>query len=269
MTRREIATFVSGALLGAALLIPASTVAQDAGAQKKAPQAPAAQGGCDSAPKAGCDSAPKAGCGETVKQACDEQAKAGCDTQAKAGCDTAAKAGCDTQAKASCDTSADDCATAGRPGEAHRKLDTMIGSWSAACTFWTKPGEAPQTSQGTSVNSWILGGRFVEQRFFGTMPGTNQAFEGHGFTGFDLAKGKYVGAWLDSYSTGISLSEGAVSPCGKVFSFRSEQVGAEGVMIKLRDELKLLSADRHVFTMWRAMGDGPEVKIMEIVYSRR
>ncbi|MCO5171469.1 MAG: DUF1579 family protein [Planctomycetes bacterium] len=268
MTRREIATFVSGALLGAALLVPASTVAQDAGAQKKAPQAQA-QGGCDSAPKAGCDSAPKAGCGETVKQACDEQAKAGCDTQAKAGCDTAAKAGCDTQAKASCDTSADDCATAGRPGEAHRKLDTMIGSWSAACTFWTKPGEAPQTSQGTSVNSWVLGGRFVEQRFFGVMPGVNTPFEGHGFTGFDNAKGKYVGAWLDSYSTGISLSEGEVSPCGKVFTFRCEQVGAEGVTIKLRDQLKLVSADRHVFTMWRAMGDGPEMKIMEIVYTRR
>ena len=47
----------------------------------------------------------------------------------------------------------------------------------------------------------ILGGRYLEQRYEGTMMG--QPFSGIGVTGFDNYKKKFVSTWVDSMGTAI------------------------------------------------------------------
>src|SRR5438034_10300694 len=72
------------------------------------------------------------------------------------------------------------------PGEAHRWLEPVVGTWDAKITMWMAPGAPPQESTGTSENKWVLGGRFVEQRYEGKCMG--QPFSGLGYTGHDNFK---------------------------------------------------------------------------------
>src|SRR5258706_1553565 len=69
------------------------------------------------------------------------------------------------------------------PGEGHQKLDFFAGTWQANASMWMEPGKPPAVSQGTSVHKWIMGGRFLEQRFVGTMFG--MPFSGLGYTAYD------------------------------------------------------------------------------------
>ncbi|HVN30508.1 MAG TPA: DUF1579 family protein, partial [Thermoanaerobaculaceae bacterium] len=77
------------------------------------------------------------------------------------------------------------------PGEGHKALEPMIGSWNVKSTMWEKPGEPPQEGGGVAENSWVLGGRFVKQEFQGEFGGMK--FQGLGYTGYDNFKKKYVG----------------------------------------------------------------------------
>ena len=66
-------------------------------------------------------------------------------------------------------------------------------------------GRPAQESTGTSENKMILGGRYLEQHYDGTMMG--QPFCGIGY-GFDNYKKKYVATWIDSMGTGILVTTG-------------------------------------------------------------
>src|SRR5689334_22239372 len=92
---------------------------------------------------------------------------------------------------------------AGAPGDAHKKLDSLVGSWDATVKTWMQPG-APMESHGTSQNTWVLGGRWVEERFTGDFMG--MPFNGVGYTGYDNIKKQYVGTWMDNMSTSVMVS---------------------------------------------------------------
>jgi hypothetical protein len=241
MIRRSFA-FVTGAVLGGALLLPAGLVAQD-GTKK-----PEGCGGC---------------CGEEAKQAQGEKAPPASFPVNTPG---------EGQAQGKTDDAQQKMMEAfmalGKPGAEHRKLDPLVGTWTAKFQVWHDPAGQPMEGNGTCVTSWALGGRFLEQRSFSTMPcGTEM--EGIGYTGFDNATGKYVGLWLDSMSTGTLVSTGEADAAGKVFTFRGEMKGPEGVTMKYRHQVEIVSTDKHVFRLWQQIGDAPETKMMEAVYTRR
>jgi hypothetical protein len=99
---------------------------------------------------------------------------------------------------------------AATPGEAHKKLEPIVGSFDVKTTSWMAPGKPPEETVGTSESKWVLGNRFVEENVTGTMMG--QPFSGVGYTGYDNYKKKYVGAWMDSmgtaWRTGRNMSSG-------------------------------------------------------------
>src|ERR1035438_2526899 len=95
---------------------------------------------------------------------------------------------------------------AATPGEAHKKLEPMVGSFTVVTKMWMDPAKPPEESTGTSESKWVLGGRFVEQRVEGTAMG--QPFSGIGYTGYDNYKKKYVGSWTDTMGTMIMISTG-------------------------------------------------------------
>ena len=72
---------------------------------------------------------------------------------------------------------------AGMPGDPHKLLNSMAGSWTTKATFWMMPGADPTSMEGTSENKWVMGGRYLEQRFSGSFMG--MPFEGQGYTGYD------------------------------------------------------------------------------------
>jgi hypothetical protein len=154
------------------------------------------------------------------------------------------------------------------PGANHKMLDAMAGTFVTKVTSWMAPGAPAMTSAGTSVNSWIMGGRYLEQRFNGSMMG--QPFEGLGYTGYDNVSGKYWGTWIDNMGTGVMTSTGGSGDGGKSYTFASSMNDPmTGKSTQMEERITVVDKDHHHFEMWGAGPDGKNFKMMEIDYTRK
>ncbi len=154
------------------------------------------------------------------------------------------------------------------PGEAHKKLEVLVGTWSAKNTMWMDPSKPPTVSEGSSEHKWILGGRFLEQRYEGNFMG--MPFSGLGYTGYDNFKKKYVGVWMDSAGTSIMNTTGAFEASGKVLrsSARMDDF-TTGKVMTVRESLTIVNNNEVRLDMFGPDPKGKEYRMMEIVYTRR
>ena len=156
---------------------------------------------------------------------------------------------------------------ASTPGDAHKKLDGMVGTWDVKVKAWMAPGAPPMESTGTAVNSWVLGGRWMEEKFNGSFMG--MPFQGIGYTGYDNIKKQYVGTWMDNMSTAVMVSSGK-GASGNTYEFTSsmdDPMTGKPAMIK--EKVTFTDADHHTMEMWGPGPDGKVYKSMEISYSRK
>jgi len=152
------------------------------------------------------------------------------------------------------------------PGENHKKLDTLVGTWDTKVSMWMMPGAPPATSTGKSKNAWILGGRYLEQRYDGTFMGA--PFHGLGYTGYDNVTKKWWGTWIDDMSTGLMASEGTMDGEG-TWSFDSKMADPmTGQMTEMKEKLTIKDKDHHTMEMWMAGPDGKMFLSMQIDYTR-
>ena len=135
---------------------------------------------------------------------------------------------------------------AGTPGEAHQRLADMAGSWNTKVTIWMAPGAQPMTMNGTSENKWIMGGRYLEQRFTGTFMG--QPFEGLGYTGYDNVKGVYWGTWMDNMSTAVMMTTGTIDEDGKTWNFTGTMADPmTATDSQISEKVVVTDKDHHMF----------------------
>ncbi len=154
------------------------------------------------------------------------------------------------------------------PGEGHKLLEPLIGSWDVQSTMWEKPGNPPEKGSGVAEDSWVLGGRFVREEFQGEFGGMK--FQGLGYTGYDNYKKKYVGSWMDTMGTMMMHSIGTVDASGKVFTATSTIDDImTGKPMKVREVTRIVDNNKHVMEMFGPDPSGKEFKMMEIVYTRK
>ncbi len=153
------------------------------------------------------------------------------------------------------------------PGEGHKALDQMVGTWETKVTMWQQPGAQPTVSSGVSENHWVLGNRYVEERFKGTFMG--MPFEGIGYTGYDNAKKQYFGTWIDNFGTGVMTSTGNTTD-RKLWTFKSNNTDPmTGKDMPVESRMTVADADHHLFEMFSPGPDGKMFKMMEIAYTRK
>jgi hypothetical protein len=159
-------------------------------------------------------------------------------------------------------------AKAATPGEPHKQLTAMAGTWDAKIKMWMKPGDPPAESAGTATRTAVLGGRYLEEKFDGTFMG--QPFAGQGMTGYDNVTGKYVGTWADTMSTGVMNTTGAMDKGGKSVTFKGSMVDPMTKKASpFRQKMTMNDADHQTLEMWGAGPDGKNYKMMEIAYTRK
>ena len=156
---------------------------------------------------------------------------------------------------------------AGTPGEAHKALDAFVGTWNTVIRFYQAPGAPAQESTGISENRWILGGRYLEQRFEGSAMG--QPFEGLGYTAYDNLRKQYVGTWMDSMSTAVMYTTGTATSPGKWKFTGTMDDPMTGKAQPLEEIMTVDGPDKHTFVMMGPGPDGKMFKTMEIVYTRK
>ncbi len=158
--------------------------------------------------------------------------------------------------------------------ENHKLLADLAGSWSYTVTMWMDPSAPPQVSKGTAVRKSIMDGRFFIGDFTGKMemPGPDgkkkeMTFIGKSIEGYDNVKQKFISTWMDNMGTGIMMSEGTYDPTAKTFNYNSEVEMMPGMKTKVRETVKIVDKDHHIFDWYEDRG-GNEVKTVEISYTR-
>jgi hypothetical protein len=154
------------------------------------------------------------------------------------------------------------------PGEGHRKLDVLAGSWRTKNTMWTAPGASPSVTEGTSEHNWVLGGRFLEQKYRGTF--MNMPFEGLGFTGYDNYRKQYVATWMDTFGTMMIHTTGTFEASGKALNSTGKTDDfTTGKTSTFREKFTFVSKDEVVMEMFGPDPAGKEFRMMEIRCTRK
>jgi len=153
------------------------------------------------------------------------------------------------------------------PGEPHKQLASLAGSWTTKTKMWMEPNKPPTETTGFCEQKVILEGRFLQQECTGEMMGGS--FTGIGVTGYDNQTKKYVSTWMDSMGTGIFVMEGTGSADGKTFTQKGSHADPVQGQMKHRAVTRIVNDNTEVFEMYGAGKDGKEMKMMEIIYTRK
>jgi len=86
-----------------------------------------------------------------------------------------------------------------KPGEEHRLLEKLAGTWNFEIKMWMEPGAEPKLIQGMSTGRMILGGRFLVSE--SKTPSPMGEVEQMSIMGFDRRFGHYTTIGLDTWGT--------------------------------------------------------------------
>ena len=155
---------------------------------------------------------------------------------------------------------------AASPGEAHKKLEPMIGTFDSKVKMWMDPTKPPQESTATTENTWVLGNRWIQTKAEGTFMG--QPYSGIGYTGYDNVMKHYVGVYMDTMGTGMMTSKGSMK--GNVMTATATMADpTSGKMANSTMKTTVTDKDHYTMEMWDKAPNGKMAKVMEINYTRK
>ena len=151
-----------------------------------------------------------------------------------------------------------------QPGENHKILGQLVGTWKTTGKIITSMGELP--IEGVAKHAWILDGRFIETHYEGPFMGG--AFTGRGFTGYDNGRKQFQQCWIMSMSSGMAVTTGTWDAATKALTWRGSTYAPDGHDYKSRETLEFKDADHLVATSYATGPDGDEKKEMVLEYVR-
>lgn len=154
----------------------------------------------------------------------------------------------------------------GTPGEPHRRLARLAGSWATKTRAWMEPDKPPAEGTGTCEQAMLLDGRYLEQKYSGEMMGN--PFTGINLIGYDNHTGKYVSVWIDSMSTGIYYFAGAGSADGRTVTQECDYDDPVRGPTVWRSVTRVVD-DTMEYEMFLIPKGGKEEKAMEMTMSRK
>jgi len=153
-----------------------------------------------------------------------------------------------------------------KAGPEHEVLKADLGTWEATVESFMPGAAQPMVSKGTETNT-LVGGLWLVTDFKSEMMG--QPFQGHGVSGWDPNKKKYVGTWVDTMSTGLGLSESTYDSATKTMTGTFEGPDPSGQIMKMKSTVVMKDPDTRVFTMSGPGPDGKDMTMMRITYKRK
>jgi hypothetical protein len=153
------------------------------------------------------------------------------------------------------------------PGEQHKQLASLAGSWTTKTKEWMEPNKPPVESTGSAEMKMLLDGRFLQQEITGQMMG--QPYSGIEITAYDNLLKRYVTTWMSTMGTGIFLMEGTASADGKTITLKGQHAEPGGGYMKHRAIWKIVDSNTQTFDMYGVHHGGKEWKMMEMTYTRK
>jgi hypothetical protein len=155
-----------------------------------------------------------------------------------------------------------------KAGPSHKVLDSFVGEWDVQLTFWSEPKATGESSVGRSQISWVLGKRFVQEQFEGTIAGDE--YRGIGIMGYDNGSRLFRTVWADSLNTALTTSSGRFYPDTKMLVLESEVYDPlVSGMKKIHSKIQIDSSDSYTFSMTDTSPEGKRFTSLEMRYKRR
>ena len=154
---------------------------------------------------------------------------------------------------------------ASAPGEAHHRLEPMIGTWDARTSVWFGPGD-PMISSGKVTKQWTLDGRFLLQDYEGDDTPMGR-FVGKGLLGYSNMARRYESVWIDTMSTAILVQMGAWDGDALVLVGEGHETVSLG-LVRVRSVTRIVSDARHTFENFVTGPDGNEMRTLEVIHTR-
>lgn len=152
-----------------------------------------------------------------------------------------------------------------KPGPEQADMKKMVGTWLVAVKTWQDPDASPDNSQGTSTIE-MANDRQLLEHFTGVIPDMGGPYEGWGILAFDNATKEYQHVWRDTMKAGLMWSTGKKSPDGAL-TLTGKSTCPLGPMT-CRMVSKMNGNDAFHFEMYCTPKDMPEMKVMEMDYTR-
>ena len=153
------------------------------------------------------------------------------------------------------------------PGEGQKRLTPLIGTFNVAIKIWVTPEGPPIETTAASVNSWVLGERYVQMMLNGDAP--NAPFSGTGNIGYDNVNKTYQAAWMDTGTTGITLYTGSFGASGKTALLRGSIANAlTGKPSPVELRMTIEPDGSHLTQLWGQGKGAKMVKLMELHYTK-
>ncbi|MFB3386254.1 DUF1579 domain-containing protein [Flavobacterium sp. LAR06] len=153
------------------------------------------------------------------------------------------------------------------PGTAHKMMADETGTWSCDMTFWEGPNGKPSKATSTANIKMILGGRYQESIYSGTMMG--QPFEGKSTLAYNNASKEFTTTFIDNMGTGMMVAIGKYDEANKSMNFKGDMVSPlNGKKTPYREIYTIVDANTRKMEMYDTK-NGEEYKSMEIIMKRK
>lgn len=154
------------------------------------------------------------------------------------------------------------------PAKEHEWLQKFVGEWNTSSEIYMDPTKEPMKATGTETcrtigGFWILGEAKCEMM--------GKSMTSQLTLGYDPAKGKYVGTWIDSMNSYLWVYTGTLDESGKVLTLETEGhcPMEPGKMRKFKEVTEFKSDDHRVFTSSMQGDDGKWTAIVKVEAKRK
>jgi len=151
------------------------------------------------------------------------------------------------------------------PSPEHALLAKQAGTWKATQKMMMDPTKPPQISEATEVCTLICNGLFLRSDYH--MKDAQSEMHGSGLLGYDTAKKKYVGVWVDNFGTAIYPYEGTCT--GNKCTYTMETTDPGGKPVTMTMVYEIIDDNHRKFAMMMPGPDGQPMTTMEIDYARQ
>lgn len=147
------------------------------------------------------------------------------------------------------------------PVKEHQWLKKFVGQWSTTSKASMGPNLPPMECSGT-IESRMIGEFWVVNEMQSDVQGT--PMRGLQTIGYDPAKKKCVGTWVDSMVNHLWLYEGTVDESGNKLTLETEGPNfmADGKLAKFRDSYEFKSPNHVIVTSSMLGEDGKWITFM-------
>ena len=137
------------------------------------------------------------------------------------------------------------------PTKQHEMLMKSVGEWEGTATLFV-PG-MPSTPVPATETVAAFGPFWTTTDFKSVLMGV--PYNGRGSFGYDPAKGKFLGTWIDSLSPNLSVMEGDFDEASRSITMRWEGPDMTGTIVPQRS-VNVMGEDSYTMTFFMGEGEG-------------